>query len=162
MNPETAARKLVCKTVNLMSSGGGGHGVITPADLQAVFAAIEPKPLIKTLFEAQHQICEPVRLENMLVSWMFKRLMDKRKGMNLKYIAKNHESVLNASYEFSEGLAKYLARHRVSKDDLSPYFNIEKSKFSRYYAPFIRECIADLEQELNILNRQIIERTQDD
>jgi len=98
--------------------------------------------------------------QRLLVPWTYNRLQDKHKGMPLSYIAKNHTNALNASYELSEGLAKYLARHKVKADKMGMYFEIEKSKFSRYYAPFIRECVADLEAQLGRLERQIKEKLQ--
>ena len=155
MSLRTLIRKLSCQTVDLMGSGGGGYGALSLGDLQAVLSTCDSSPLIESYLFAKEGLTDHIRLENMLVPWLLQRLHDKYNGMNLNYIAKNHGDALNAAIELSEPLAKYLSRHRVSKDKFGTYFKIEKSKLSRYYAPFIRGCVCDLEAELNKLERQI-------
>lgn len=99
---------------------------------------------------------------NKLVVWLYNRIINeqhRREAIKLDYIIKNHKSALNAAYELSEGLCGYLARHKISDDKYGTYFKIEKSKFSRYYRDFINDCACDLETQLNNLERQIKEKT---
>ena len=160
MSIKTAISKMLPKSVNYMSSGGSAFEALTCGDIQGLLMSCEATPLIWSFFEAKYQIRDRTDFENKLVFWTYNRLQDKHKGMPLSYIAKNHTNALNASYELAEGLAKYLARHKVKADKMGMYFEIEKSKFSRYYAPFIRECVADLEAQLGRLERQIKEKLQ--
>ena len=150
-------RKLTAQTANLMGNGGGGFDALTTGDIQGLLMSCDATPLTWAFFEAKHEIADRTRFERLLIPWTLNRLMKSSK-INLKYIAKNHTTNVQAAHELSEGLSKYLARHKIKADNLSPYFEIEKSKFSRYYAPFIRELVADLEADLGRLERQIIER----
>lgn len=162
MSVFTAVRKMILQTPNFMSSGGSSFEALTTGDIQAVMMSCDATPLIFSFFEAKHKIRERYEFEKMLVSWMYNRLQNKHNGLNPNYVAKNHETILNASYELSEGLSKYLARHKIADDKLGSYFDIEKSKFSRYYAPFLRGCVSDLEFELGKLERQISDKLKDE
>ena len=155
-------RKMTTQTPNLMSSGGGGFDALTTGDVQALLMSCDATPLVWAYFEAKHEITDRTHFERLLIPWVLKRLMSKGEQLTLSYIAKNHGTTVEAAHELSEGLAKYLARHKIGSDHLSPYFEIEKSKFSRKYAPFIRECVSRMEYDLSLLERQIRERLEHD
>jgi hypothetical protein len=111
---------------------------------------------------AKYGLTDSTRLENLMVFWMCNKLTGYKKPMSLEYIAKNHENVINASHELGHGLAQYLSRHKTSDEKIGKHFKIEKTKFSRRYAPFLRDCIYDLDDQLSRLERQIIEKLSDD
>lgn len=161
MRGERIAGKLNPQTCNLMSSGGSAFEALCLGDIQGLMMSINAKPLIWSYFEAKYQIQPVVHFENKIVFWLHNRLLN-QKHLTPAYIAKNHITAVNAAHELSGGLAGYLARHKIKNLALSPWFEIEKHTFNRKYAPFIRDCIADLEQELNKLERQIHERTQNE
>ena len=103
-----------------------------------------------------------------LAFWIHNRLLN-QKHLTPTYISKNHISAVNAAHELSDGLADYLARHKIKDESLSPWFNqphqnhrINKDMFNRKYATFIRDCISDLENDLRKLEFKIHERTKND
>jgi len=161
MKGETIAAKLNPQTCNLMSSGGGGFEALTVGDIQGLMMSVDATPLIWSYFEAKYMIQPKAHFQQKIVFWLHNRLLN-QKRLSPAYIAKNHINAVNASHQLSEGMAGYLARHKIKNEALSPWFDIEKHTFNRKYAPFIRDCIADLEQQLRNLEWQIHEKTQKD
>ena len=164
MKSETIASKMLEQTCNLMSSGGGSFEALTAGDIQGLLRSIEATPLIWSFFEAKYQIQPKQQFTDKMYFWMYNRLLN-QKDLKPEYIVKNHISAVNAAHELSHGLSSYLARHKVMNESLSPWFRslkVGKHQFNRKYAPFIRECIADLEAQLGKLERKIHARTQND
>lgn len=165
MKSETLVSKMLPQTCNLMSSGGSAFEALTAGDIQGLLMSCDATPLIWSFFEAKHQIRSKAEFENKLTFWLYNRIINeqhRKEAIKLDYLIKNHQTALNAAYELSEGLCGYLARHKISDDKYGTYFNIEKSKFSRYYKGFINECVADLESQLNELEWQIDKYTQNE
>lgn len=165
MNNERLSAKMTAQTPNLMSSGGSAHDVLTAGDIQAVFMACEASPLITEYYWAKYELSPPDKFEFMLKPWMYNRLVNERhrkEAMSLDYLAKNHGSAVSAASDLAEGLCRYLTRHRVSKDTFGSYFKIHKSTFSRYYRAFVKGCADDLEAKLYKLERQLMEKTQNE
>lgn len=161
MRSEAQGKKFSIKTSNFDGAGGGGYGVITASDLMVVLAAINPPPLQYAHMMTYHQHWPRHLLESMVFEDMRKRVKS-QKTIRHEYLAKNHGSLFNAARDLSIGIADYLARHKIKNEHLSQRFDIEKSKFSRYYREFVADCIADYEHEFGKLERKIHEMTKDD
>jgi len=164
MNSEKVASRMIEQTCNLMSSGGCAFEAIRAGDMQALYMCIEATPLTWSFFEAKYKIQPKEPFKEKLVYWMHNRLLNQR-HLNPEYIERHHVNAVFAAHDLSEGFAAYLARHKVKNEALSPWFKylkVGKHQFNRKYAPFLRECKADLEQELQKLEIMIHERTKND
>lgn len=161
MSTEKTASKMIPQTVNLMSSGGCSHEALTAGDIQGLMMSIEATPLIWSFFEAKYEIQPIDQFKHKLVYWLFNRLINQQQ-IEEDYLIEHHITLVNAAHNLSEGLGNYLARHKIKDDAVSPYFrylDVQKRQFNRKYAPFINDCIADLQQELHNLEESIKERT---